>query len=293
MKITNFGSCCIDNVYAVPYFVKPGETLPCTNYEVHPGGKGLNQSLALAYAGVPVRHAGKVGFDGVWMKDLMTGAGIDTGPLKVVDTPSGHANIQVTPDGENAIVIFGGANRTIEAQDIELVLADAEPGDFLLIQNEISCLGELIEEAHTRQQRIVFNAAPMTSAVADYPLDKIEFFIVNELEGAALAGTEQVDEMLAAMKQRFPAARTILTLGERGAVYYDGEARFSQPGFQVRAVDATGAGDTFTGYFIAGFMQGNPVQDCLELACKAAALCVTRPGAASSIPRLKEVNQAW
>lgn len=292
MKITNFGSCCIDNVYAVPYFVKPGETLPCTNYQVHPGGKGLNQSLALAYAGVRVRHAGKVGRDGVWMKDLMTEAGIDTDLLTVVDTPSGHANIQVSPDGENAIVIFGGANRTIEVQDIESVLADAEPGDFLLIQNEISCLGELIDAAHERKQRIVFNAAPMTAAVTDYPLDKIEFFIVNELEGAALAGTDQVDEILTAMKQRFPGARTILTLGEKGAVYFDGETHLSQAAFPVTAVDATGAGDTFTGYFIAGFVQGNPIQDCLELACKAAALCVTRPGAASSIPRLKEVNQA-
>ena len=291
MKITNFGSCCIDNVYAVPYFVKPGETLPCTNYQVHPGGKGLNQSLALAYAGIPVRHAGKVGGDGAWMKDLMTEAGVDTRLLTVVDTPSGHANIQVSPDGENAIVIFGGANQTIEVQDIETVLADSEPGDFLLIQNEISCLGELIDAAHERQQRIVFNAAPMTAAVTDYPLDKIEFFIVNELEGAALAGTEQVDEILAAMKRRFPAARTILTLGDQGAVYFDGEAHFSQAAFPVKAVDATGAGDTFTGYFIAGFVRGNPIQDCLELACKAAALCVTRPGAASSIPRLKEVNQ--
>lgn len=292
MKITNFGSLCIDNVYAVPYFVKPGETLPCTEYQVHPGGKGLNQSLALAHAGVPVRHAGKVGADGVWMKDLMTGAGIDTSLVQVVDTASGHANIQVTPEGNNAIVIFGGANRTIEAHDIARVLEDAEPGDFLLIQNEISCLDELIDAAHARQQRIVFNAAPFTAAVTNYPLDKVEIFIVNELEGAALAGTEEIDEIVTAMKRRFPAARTILTLGDQGAVYYDGEAHYRQPAYGVKAVDSTGAGDTFTGYFMAGFTQGLPVSDCLELACRAAALCVTRPGAASSIPRLAEVNAA-
>lgn len=292
MKITNFGSCCIDNVYAVPYFVKPGETLPCTHYEVHPGGKGLNQSLALAYAGIPVRHAGKVGGDGVWMKDLMANAGIDTSLTQVVDTPSGHANIQVTPDGNNAIVIFGGANRAIRSDDIARVLADAEVGDFLLIQNEISCLGELIDAAYAKQQRIIFNAAPITDAVTSYPLDKVEVFIVNELEGEALTGEHKPDSILAAMKGRFPGARTILTLGDKGAMYFDGEAKFSQPAFPVRAVDATGAGDTFTGYFMAGFLKGSPIPDCLELACRAAALCVTRPGAASSIPRLHEVVQA-
>ena len=292
MKITNFGSCCIDNVYAVPYFVKPGETLPCTGYQVHAGGKGLNQSLALAYAGVPVRHAGKVGPDGIWMKEIMSAAGIDTTLTEIVDTPSGHANIQVTPDGNNAIVIYGGANRTVEPQDIERVLADAEAGDFLLIQNEISCLGELIDAAHHKQQRIIFNAAPITSAVPDYPLEKIEVFIVNELEGEALTGKKEVDDILDTMKRKFPGARTILTLGEHGAVYYDGEARFTQPAYRVTAVDATGAGDTFTGYFMAGFINGKSMAECLDLACRAAAICVTRAGAASSIPRLHEVVRA-
>ena len=292
MKITNFGSCCIDNVYAVPYFVKPGETLPCTGFQVHPGGKGLNQSLALAHAGVHVRHAGKVGGDGVWMKDLMSDAGIDTTHTLVVDGPSGHANIQVTPDGENAIVIFGGANKTIDLQDIERVLADAAPGDFLLIQNELSCLAELIDAAHAKEQRIVFNAAPMTDAVTTYPLDKIEMFIVNELEGKALTGESEPNAILEAMQDRYPQARTILTLGEKGAVYFDGEARIEQAAFKVDAVDATGAGDTFTGYFMAGFVAGKPVTECLELACRAASLCVQKPGAASSIPRLHEVVQA-
>ena len=292
MKITNFGSCCIDNVYAVPYFVKPGETLPCTGYEIHPGGKGLNQSLALAYAGASVRHAGKVGRDGAWMKDLMSDAGVDTSLTEIVDTPSGHANIQVTPDGSNAIVIFGGANRTIGQADIERVLADTEPGDFLLIQNEISCLGELIDAAHRKQQRIIFNAAPITSEVGGYPLDKIELFIVNEVEGEALTGQTDPDAILEVMKRRFPNSRTLLTLGEQGAAWCDGDSKFDHAAFPVKAVDSTGAGDTFTGYFVAGFAAGKPLTECLELACRAAAISVTRPGAASSIPQLHEVVQA-
>ena len=292
MRITNFGSCCIDNVYAVPWFVKPGETLPCNGYQVHPGGKGLNQSLALAYAGATVRHAGKVGTDGQWMKDLLTKAGVDTAHLQVVDIPSGHANIQVTPEGSNAIVIYGGANRAIEARDFDRVLADTSPGDYLLIQNEISCLGELIEAAHQKQQRIVFNAAPMTDAVMDYPLDKVEIFIVNEIEGAALTGTNEPDDILTAMTERFLGAKIILTLGEAGAIWSDGKTRVAQPACQAQAVDSTGAGDTFTGYFMAALIQGEPVRACLERACRAAAICVTRPGAASSIPRLQELDQA-
>lgn len=290
--ITNFGSCCIDNVYAVPWFVKPGETLPCTEYQVHPGGKGLNQSLALAYAGVPVRHAGKVGEDGAWMKALLESAGVDTRFLQVTDTPSGHANIQVVPDGENAIVLFGGANQTIQPQDFDAALAETRPGDFLLIQNEISHLDELILRAHRCEQRIIFNAAPMTSAVNDYPLDKIEIFIVNELEGEALTGEEEPDAILSAMAARFPHAQTVLTLGSQGAIHDDGSQRTRQAGMAVNAVDGTGAGDTFTGYFLAGMLARDPIANCLALACKAAAISVTRAGAASSIPRRQEVDQA-
>lgn len=290
MKITNFGSCCIDNVYTVPWFVKPGETLPCSGYEIHPGGKGLNQSLALARAGADVRHAGKVGQDGVFLRKLLAEAGVDVTHLTVSSEPSGHALIQVTPQGDNAIVIFGGANKSIGAQEIETVLSDTAPGDFLLLQNEISCLPELIDAAHKKEQRIVFNAAPITDEVKNYPLEKVEIFIVNEVEGQALTGETDPDAILDTMVKRFPGSRTILTLGHKGAIYSDGTRRVGQDAFDVKAVDTTAAGDTFTGYFVAGFIAGEAVEECLAIACRAAALCVTKSGAASSIPRRQELN---
>jgi ribokinase len=289
-RITNFGSCCIDNVYQVEHFVAPGETLPCTDYQVHPGGKGMNQSLALANAGADVRHAGHVGQDGLWMKDLMTAAGVDTSLTHVVEGPSGHANLQVTPQGENAIVIFAGANRLVTAEGIEEVFKDTRPGDFLLLQNEINLIPEIMHSARERAQRIVFNAAPMTSDVADYPLETVEFFIVNEIEGAAITGEQQVDNILEAMQHRFPQATTLLTLGGQGAIYQSTTERIVQPAFSVECIDSTGAGDTFTGFFLANFAAGLPVKTCLQKACRAGALCVTRQGAASSIPTAEEVG---
>ena len=290
MIITNFGSYCIDHVYTVPYFVRPGETLPSINYEIHPGGKGLNQSLALAYAGAKVRHAGKVGNDGVWMRTLLNEAGVDTSLTMIVESPSGHANIQVTPEGENAIIIYGGANQQITVADIEVALAEVSEGDYLLIQNEISCLPELLEIAAMKKQRVVFNAAPITDDVKNYPLNLVETFVVNEVEGEALTGEAVPMSILDSMIDLYPSSRVILTLGEKGAVFQDRHQRVRQPARPVTAVDTTGAGDTFTGYFIANFTNGRSIKDCLQVACRAAGICVTRQGAASSIPKKEELS---
>lgn len=289
MSIINFGSYCIDNVYSVPHFVRPGETLPSLDYQIHPGGKGLNQSLALTYAGVAVKHAGKVGRDGLWLKDLLSEAGVDTSLTQVIDAPTGHANIQVTPEGENAIVIYGGANKAIERQDVVDALADVSPGDYILVQNETSCLIDVLEIAKEKKQRVIFNAAPMTAEVKSYPLHLVEFFVINKVEGEALSDKQDTHAILDALMDRFPESKVVLTLGAEGAIYRDATRQISQAAFSVQAIDSTGAGDTFTGYFFAGIMQGLKIKECLQNACKAAAICVTRKGAASSIPRLEEL----
>jgi ribokinase len=291
--ITNFGSCCIDNVYSVPRLVVAGETLPCTGYQVYPGGKGLNQSLAIAHAGAQVRHAGRIGEDGIWLKSMLSGAGVDTDCLNIVATPSGQAVIQVTAEGENAIVIYGGANRTFSRSDFDEALALTKPGDFVLIQNEINNLGELIVAAHVREQRIAFNVAPFTAEIIDYPLDLIDMFILNELEGRSLTGESEPLQILAGMSATYPNAASILTLGVQGAMYRQGATQLHQAAFPVTAVDTTGAGDTFTGYFLAGVVNGRPMSECLRQAARASAVCVTRHGAATSIPRRQELAGAF
>jgi len=291
MKVINFGSLCIDHVYSVPYFVKPGETLPCTDYQLHPGGKGLNQSLALAKAGADVWHAGKVGEDGTWLKEILTQAGVDTRLTETVGVPSGHANIQVTSEGQNAIILFGGANRSITVDDIDTVLAHCEKGDYLLVQNEISCMPELLTKAHARDLKIAFNAAPITTQVLGYPLESVDIFIVNEVEGEALSGESDPEKIIEALLKLYPSSAITLTLGESGVIFADQSGTIRQQGFIVEATDTTGAGDTFTGYFLAELLRGEDISNCLMTACKAAAVCVTRHGAATSIPERGELSQ--
>lgn len=290
MKTLNFGSLCIDNVYKVPYFVRPGETLSCLDYEIHPGGKGLNQSLALAYAGAQVWHAGKTGPEGRWLAQLLADADIDTSLIQITGDPSGHAIIQVLPDGGNAIIISPGANRTLNHHDIEQVFSGFGQGDQLLIQNEINLIPEIIEAARAIGMKIIFNAAPITPEVLDYPLDQVDLLIVNEVEGAALSGEAKPVAMLNILMARYPCTEIVLTLGELGVMYGHHNEIIKQSALPVAAVDSTGAGDTFTGYFVASWQKGNAVEECLKIACRAAALCVTRSGAATSIPKLGELE---
>ena len=289
MKILNFGSCCIDNVYAVPHFVQPGETLPSTDFNIYPGGKGLNQSIALARAGATVQHAGKVGSDGIWLKVLLTETGVDSSRLQIGDGPSGHANIQVSASGENAIVIVGGTNRQITPDDFDDAFSGTQTGDFLLLQNEVSHLADIMREGHQRGLRIVLNAAPMTPEILTFPLEFLEFLIVNETEAAMLLDQVVGPDLDKKLADRFPGTKIVLTLGESGAIYRHGDELVKQAAFAVKALDTTGAGDTFTGYFLAAVMRGEEIQTCLEQASKAASIAVTRAGAATSIPDRSEL----
>ncbi|MCX7590975.1 MAG: ribokinase [Kiritimatiellae bacterium] len=293
MRIVNFGSLNIDHVYTVPHFVRPGETLPATSYRRFAGGKGCNQSIALAAAGAQVWHAGKIGPDGLWLKQKMEEYGVDTRFVEVTDCPTGHAVIQVAPDGENAIVIHGGANRLITQEDARRVLSFFGPGDCLLLQNEISSIPAILREAARIGMTKVFNPAPIDVAATHYPLDLVDTFVINELEGEELTGRKDPLAILDAMTERFPRAAVVLTLGEKGAMYRRAEETIVEPAVPVKAVDTTGAGDTFVGYFLADLALGKDPGAALRTACRAAAICVTRPGAADSIPRRMEVERTF
>jgi len=290
MHILNIGSLNIDHVYSVEHFVRPGETLASRHYALHPGGKGCNQSIALAAAGAPVRHVGRLGQDGLWLRDMLAARGVDTTQIQIVDGPSGHAVIQVDAAGENAILLAGGANRSITDADAPALLATAEPGDWLLLQNEISAVPALMRHAAELGLHIAFNPAPMSADVHDYPLDLVHTLILNELEGAELSDYENPEAITDHLRKRFPHTAIVLTLGSRGVRYHDAGGVVTVPAPQVEAVDTTAAGDCFIGYLLAGLAAGHPVRDSLTTACAAAAICVTRPGAAPSIPLATEVR---
>lgn len=289
MKILNFGSLNVDHVYAVDHFVRPGETLDSIRYSRFCGGKGLNQSIALAHAGAKVYHAGKVGPEGVWLKDRLKKEGVNTAWVTVTDGSSGHAIIQVNREGENSIILHGGANRAITPRDADRVLGEFSAGDYLLLQNEISSIPQIMKRAARMGLRIVLNPTPMTPDVVKYPLDLVSCFILNEIEGEGLTGKKEPGRILTAMMKQYPEAAVVVTLGARGVLYGEGGLTLSVPAVKVKPVDTTAAGDTFIGFFLADMAAGRGVETALQTACRAAAICVTRHGAADSIPRRSEL----
>ena len=290
MRVLNFGSLNIDYVYRVDNFLKPGETKAAQSLTVFAGGKGLNQSLALARAGVDVAHAGKVGAEGAFLVEKLRAAGVDTSRIGISGQANGHAIIQVDDSGRNCILLFGGANKDMDNDFIARSLAGFGAGDVLLLQNEISSIGAIITAAKNQGMTIAMNPAPFDGEIAKYPLDMIDIFILNEIEASDLVDESDPEKAAAVLGNRFPEAKIVVTLGAEGSLCVESGATFRQKAYKVKAVDTTAAGDTFTGYFLAGLIEGMDVGRALDLGAKAAAICVTRMGAADSVPLRSEVR---
>ena len=289
-KIINFGSINIDHVYRVPHLVKPGETLSSLDLVTGLGGKGANQSVAIARAGVSVAHVGRVFKGDTWAVALLASTGVDTDNIALIEGASGHAIIQVDDQGENAIVLHGGANQSFSIADIESALNRNQQARYLLMQNETNLLAEAFELAQAKGIKIVLNPAPMTDNIKDLPLAKLDTLIVNQGEAEALCGAADIDEMTRQMAALAPQTRVVVTLGGDGAMLLaNGEVtHINSPSVDV--VDTTGAGDTFVGYFLAGVAEGMNDHDALQRACLAGSIAVTRQGAITAIPDRSEVN---
>lgn len=290
MKILCFGSCNIDYFYDVPHMVRPGETLSSETLTISNGGKGLNQSIALAKAGGDVYHAGLIGPDGQRLLDALKEHGVKVPYVGEVATPSGHAIIQRSNDGENAIVLFKGANHEISRSFIDEVLANFEAGDILLLQNEINEIAYLIEQATARGLAVAMNPAPFAKEILQLPLEKLTYLIVNEIEGQELSGESEPDAILNRLTTDYKNTHIILTLGAEGVVYGYEECRQSFDAIQVEAIDTTAAGDTFIGYFLSGVASGLNIEESLKLGIKASSITVTRKGSSESIPRRSELD---
>ncbi len=285
MKILNFGSCNIDYVYSVEHMVLPGETISANGAECFPGGKGLNQSIAIASAGEKVYHAGCVGNDGDFLLDIMTKRGVDTRYVNQTDEMTGRAIIQVMPSGENAIIVHSGSNAEVTKEQIDSVLDKFEKGDIIVLQNEINDIGYIVDKAYEKGMQIVFNPSPFNETAKKIPLSKVTYLFVNQIEAQSYCGDA---DFAAWRKENYPNLKVIMTLGSKGCVYF-GDEEIRQSSYKVKAVDTTGAGDTFSGYFVAGIAGGRSPKEALKNASKAAAIAVSRPGAASAIPKIEEV----
>lgn len=292
MKILNFGSCNIDYVYSLDHIVAEGETETTERLETFPGGKGLNQSVALAKAGAKVYHAGCVGEDGGMLTSVLAENGVDISLIKAVEGKNGHAIIQVSKEGKNSIFLYPGSNEMVSKEYVDSVLENFEKGDVILLQNEISNIKYIVETAYKKGMSIFLNPSPFNEKVEELNFDMLSCIVLNEVEAKAISGLDGVSENVSYFRERFPKLRVMLTLGENGCVYFDKSSEIKQNAFRVKAVDTTAAGDTFTGYFITGLSAGVPIETVLKTASAASAISVSRMGAAPSIPLMEEVAGA-
>ena len=292
MKILNFGSLNLDYVYQVEHFVQPGETLSAVSQTVNPGGKGLNQSIALAKAGAETYHAGCLGVGGEGLKALLLENGVNTDYLYPVDALQGNAVIQVDDSGQNCILLFGGSNQCVTEEQVEETLKAFGAGDWLLLQNEINNLPLIVNRAYERGMKIALNPSPFNEKLNAVDFSKLSWLLVNEVEAEQFSGSRDPEEVWHTLHEKYPKLNLLVTLGSEGSMAFTEAESVKQTAMKVKAVDTTAAGDTFTGFFIAGLTEGKPLRECMRRATAASAIAVTRAGAAPSIPTREEVERS-
>ena len=291
IKILNIGSCNVDYVYSLDHIAVVGETEAAQELNVFPGGKGLNQSIAIKRAGKDVYHAGCVGEGGDFLLDVLQENGVDVSFVERVKVRNGHAIIQVSKDGDNTIFLYCGSNGIISKEQIDRVLSEFSKDDIVVLQNEINNLDYIVKKAYQAQMKVVLNPSPFNEKIREIDFNMISYLVLNEIEVKEISKCSSIQEALMYFAEKYPNLKVMLTLGSKGCVYQHKKEQVFCPTFKVTAVDTTGAGDTFTGYFIVGIAKGEKVEKILKVASCAAAISITREGAAPSIPYMDEVME--
>ncbi|HEX2946089.1 MAG TPA: ribokinase [Clostridia bacterium] len=289
MKILCIGSFNQDMVYSVDHIAAAGETVLSSALDRYWGGKGLNQAVATARSFDEVYIAGMVNRQEMNIRSFLKSNNLHDEFLAFSDKPTGHAIISVDKRGMNSITVYGGANQALTEDYISDVLSHFEPGDIVLLQNETNALEYIINTAHMSGLRIALNPSPFSKELLQLPLMYVDFFLLNEIEGYQITGQTEPQKILDAMYGKFPKASIVLTLGKKGALYSVNGQIYSHGVYDVQVVDTTAAGDTFTGYFLAGLAKGLSPEALLELASIASSIAVSQAGATTSIPYLKQV----
>ena len=284
MAIWNLGSINADHVYRVPHLPAGGETISSTNREVFLGGKGTNMSVAAARAAARVHHIGAVGHDARWAVQRLMEYGVDTRNIAELETETAQAIIMVDDAGENAIVLHPGANAEIPQATLQAAISEADTGDWLVMQNETNLQRTAARMGRKLGLKVAYAAAPFDAARVQAVLPHLDFLILNDVEA------KQLQEAIGQSVADLPVRDIIVTLGAGGADWYGQGGKQHFDAIKVDPVDTTGAGDTFTGYLLAGLDRDMPMAQAIGQAMKAAALMVTRHGTADVIPDLSEVQ---
>jgi len=282
--IWNLGSINIDNFYEVPHLPAAGETLAATSFGFGLGGKGANMSVAAARAGARVAHVGAIGSEGGWTRDRLMEYGVDTRLIHQIEVPTGHANITIDPTGENSIILFQGANVCLTEAMIGAALTEASPRDFLLMQNETNGQEYGATTAKSLGLKVAYAAAPFQMEAVERILGQIDLLVLNEVEAA------QLETATGKPLTDLGIPDVVITLGADGCNYVSNNVVRHYKAYPATAVDTTGAGDTFTGFLVAGLDRGMDMEQAIDLALKAATLMVMRRGTADVIPDLKEIQ---
>ena len=292
MKIICFGSINMDLVYGVDHIPVEGETILSNHRNMYWGGKGLNQAVALAKSFEQVYLAGYINKNEKDVIDYMKQNNINTEFIAFSDNPTGHAIIHVDKQGQNSITVFGGSNHDFTKDRVKEILDCFGSGDIVLIQNETNGLKWIIDYAYEKGMDVAINPSPFHMALNKLPLNKVKYFLYNEIEAMQIAEEKEfTDEigMLTKLTDKYKNATHVLTLGSKGVVCAHDGSIYRNGAYKVVAVDTTAAGDTFTGYFLSQIAQGKGVPQALEIGSKAAAIAVSRAGATTSIPSTEEV----
>jgi ribokinase len=310
-KIVVVGSLNMDLVVSATRLPLPGETVAGRRFATFEGGKGFNQAVAARRAGGSVAFVGKLGRDafGDRLAAALTAEGIDpTGVTRCADpaVSSGVAAITVDASGGNTIVVVPGANFEFSPADLEQAAALFQEAGTLLLQLEIplAVCEKAAQLAKQAGARVILTPAPVPSQpLPPGLLASLDLLVLNETEVKLMAGflpgqPAAPDEIEAARNligqptlDRPGPSAVVVTLGERGVVWVSAAEVISAPGFIVKPVDTTAAGDSFTGALAVALDQGYPVSEALRFANAAGALAVTRQGAYPSIPTALEINR--
>ena len=301
MRFLVLGSINLDLTFKVDHIVERGETESSSSLTVNAGGKGANQAAALAKAGADVSFAGKLGPDGKWVLKTLSSFDADTS-LSIVDedTRTGEAIIQVDKGGENCILLFAGGNKEFKESEIDSIISSFSPGDVIVMQNEINLLDHAFKKAYERGLKIVFNPSPFVPSLLDLPLDKVSLFFVNEVEAKAMTGypgdaksDDDFVKMGKKLLELYPDGEVVLTAGKKGAYHFFGSSYCYSPIVDYPVLDTTGAGDTFTGYFLKARSSGLDPKTALDISSIASGLAVSRPGAMGAMPFWSEVMEVF
>lgn len=299
MSIVVVGSSNTDMIIKVPHLPKPGETLLGGKFTRAAGGKGANQAVAAARVGGEVLFIAKVG-DDIFGESAVNGFVADKINVDYIYTdpqfPSGVAQIFVADDGENCIAVASGANARLSVDDIANANAVIRSADILLTQLEtpLETILEAVKIAQENNLTIILNPAP-AQTLPDILLSKLCVITPNETEAEILTGIKVVDEESAALASKVLKSKgvdsIIITLGSKGAFVDCGEGKFMVDGFEVEAIDTTGAGDTFNGVLAVALSEKKTFKEAVKFANAAAALSVTKLGAQPSVPSLNEIKE--